>query len=56
MSKFYAWDNNVFTVFLINLFFLFSPEQNKTTSAVVSLLFKMNYDVYVKGKEENLKQ
>nr|XP_022324862.1 neurogenic locus notch homolog protein 4-like isoform X2 [Crassostrea virginica] len=31
-------------------------KQNKTTSAVVSLLFKMNYDVYVKDKEENLKQ
>ena len=51
MYLLYLW-----TLALINLFFLFLPEQNKTTSAVVSLLFKMNYDVYVKGKEENLKQ
>ncbi|XP_061164988.1 uncharacterized protein K04H4.2-like [Saccostrea echinata] len=29
--------------------------QNKTVSAVVSLLFKLDYDVYVKGKEEKLK-
>ncbi|XP_062590324.1 LOW QUALITY PROTEIN: zonadhesin-like [Saccostrea cucullata] len=28
---------------------------NKTVSAMVSLLFKLDYDVYVKGKEEKLK-
>lgn len=46
----------MYVLYFLSTFFLFSPEQNKTTSAVVSLLFKMNYDVYVKGKEENLKQ
>lgn len=41
---------------LIFVSFLFFTEQNKTTSAVVSLLFNLNYDVYVKGKEDKLKQ
>lgn len=36
--------------------FLYFTEQNKITSAVVSLLFNLNYDVYVKGKEDKLKQ
>ncbi|XP_056010489.1 papilin-like [Ostrea edulis] len=30
--------------------------QNKTMSATVSLLFKMDYDVHVKGKEDKLKK
>ncbi|XP_034300784.2 uncharacterized protein [Magallana gigas] len=31
-------------------------KQNKTTSAVVSLLFNLDYNVYVQGKEDKLKQ
>lgn len=36
--------------------FLYFTEQNKTTSAVVSLLFNLDYNVYVQGKEDKLKQ